>query len=176
MKVRRIVWTDVGRMEFEEVELGPPGPGQMQVSTLVTLLSPGTERAWFLGLPNTPAKFPARPGYNQVGQVTAVGPDVTAFAAGDRVVSTAGHGTGAAGPAVVIGATGGPERVRQALEIGGRGGRVVLLGSTRGSSDGVNWYKDIHCRGLQVLGAHANARPAQDRSAGHWSLQQDGDA
>src|SRR5438552_18701302 len=95
MKVRRIVWTDVGRMEFEEAELDAPGPGQVQVSTLVTLLSPGTERAWFLGLPNTPLRFPARPGYNQVGHVTAVGAGVTSVAVGDGVVSTAGHGTGA---------------------------------------------------------------------------------
>jgi threonine dehydrogenase-like Zn-dependent dehydrogenase len=74
---------------------------------------------------------------------------------------------------VVIEATGSPDPVKQALELAGRCGRIVLLGSTRGTSDDVNWYRDIHCRGLHIIGAHANVRPGRDRSAGYWTWRQD---
>ena len=42
-----------------------------------------------------PASYPARPGYNNVGRVTAVGPDVTSLAVGDLVASSANHGSAA---------------------------------------------------------------------------------
>src|SRR5207249_3058256 len=55
------------------------------------LLSPGTERAWLLNLPNTPGRFPSRPGYNHVGRVTAVGSGVTSLKVGDVVATSGGH-------------------------------------------------------------------------------------
>jgi 2-desacetyl-2-hydroxyethyl bacteriochlorophyllide A dehydrogenase len=275
----RVVWPEAGKVALEEYEIGPPGEREVQLATVCTLLSPGTERAWLLGLPNTPRRYPSRPGYNSVGRVTAVGSGVQSLAVGDIVGSGAGHAsavnvaeeravklpdglkpeiavfftmgcialqgvrkarielgegvavigqglvgqlalqfarlegglpaigmdlsesrralslrcgadlaldprdaafreqlavaTGGEGPAVVIEATGSPEPVKQALELAGRCGRIVLLGSTRGTSDDVNFYKDVHCRGLHIIGAHANVRPARDRSPGYWPWRQD---
>lgn len=45
-------------------------------------------------------------------------------------------------------------------------GRVVLLGSSRGLTERVNFYADVHRRGLTILGAHMINRPAVDRSPG----------
>jgi threonine dehydrogenase-like Zn-dependent dehydrogenase len=86
----------------------------------------------------------------------------------DRLAEATGGG-----PAAVIEATGSPEPVKQALEIAGNGGRIILLGSTRGTSDDVNWYQDIHRRGLQIIGAHASVRPRHDRRPGYWTWRQD---
>jgi len=277
---RRVIWPEAGKVALEEYELGEPGAREVQLATLCTLLSPGTERAWLLNLPNTPGRFPSRPGYNHVGRVTAIGEGVQSLAVGDLVATGGGHASAinvaeeralkmpaglspdlavfaqmgcialqgirkarvelgeavavlgqglvgqlalqfgrlnggfptigidlsegrrslalrcgadmaldpreagfreelaaatGGGPAVVIEATGSPEPVKQALEIAGHGGRIVLLGSTRGISDDVNWYQDIHRRGLQIIGAHAGVRPRQDRSPGYWTWRQDGE-
>ena len=83
---RRVVWPEPGKVALEDFEIGPPGERQVQLATLCTLLSPGTERAWLLNLPNTPGRFPSRPGYNHVGRVTAIGAGVESLAVGDIVV------------------------------------------------------------------------------------------
>jgi L-iditol 2-dehydrogenase len=278
MEATRVCWPEAGRAVLETFTLREPGPGEVAVETEVTLISPGTERATFLGLPNTPGRFPSYPGYSSVGRVTALGEGVTALAAGDRVVSWAGHashavtsaarcwklpeelpleeavycslagiglqavrkarvelgeavlvvglglvgnlalqlarlqgglpaigldlehtrcetaiacgadacfdprdpGTAAAidaategrGPAVVIEATGSPEPVNEALALAGNGARVVLLASTRGVTE-TNFYRDVHRKGLTILGAHNAARPPQDSSPGFWTLDDD---
>ncbi len=77
-----------------------------------------------------------------------------------------------AGPAVVIEATGSPEVVNEAFALAGHHARVVLLASTRGTTE-ANFYRDIHRKGLIVLGAHANVRPPTDSSPGYWTLGDD---
>jgi L-iditol 2-dehydrogenase len=51
-------------------------------------------------------------------------------------------------------------------------GRVVLLASTRGVTE-TNFYRDVHRKGLAVLGAHANTVPPHDSSPGLWTLRDD---
>jgi threonine dehydrogenase-like Zn-dependent dehydrogenase len=75
--------------------------------------------------------------------------------------------TGGTGPHVVIEATGAPEVVAQALQAARPFGRVVLLGSSRGEST-VNFYRDVHKRGLTVLGAHLSTVPEQESRPGFW--------
>jgi 2-desacetyl-2-hydroxyethyl bacteriochlorophyllide A dehydrogenase len=244
-----------------------------------TLISPGTERAFFLGLPNTPGQYPHYPGYSNIGQVVAVGDGVTGWTPGMGVANTAGHAayvvTSAAtslalpdglaaedavffnltaiamqavrkarielgepvavigagliglmalqlarlngglpvlsadtdegrlafarlvhadatvrvdenvvdkvaglcegeGAAVVIEATGHPEAILTAFALARPGGRVVLLGSTRGETEQVNFYRDVHKKGLTVIGAHNSARPKVDSYPGWWVAQDDG--
>ena len=55
---------------------------------------------------------------------------------------------------VVIEATGNPHVVQQALDLAGEGGRVVLLGSPRGTAE-IDLYRAVHHKGVSLIGAHA---------------------
>jgi L-iditol 2-dehydrogenase len=72
-------------------------------------------------------------------------------------------------PAVVIEATGNAEAVNLAFRLCRRNGRVVLLGSTRGTTPQVDFYTDVHRKGLTVIGAHVLTRPVLDDSDGRWN-------
>jgi L-iditol 2-dehydrogenase len=78
-----------------------------------------------------------------------------------------------AGPAVVIEATGLPQVIPQAFQLCGRNGRVILLGSTRGLTENVNFYTDVHKKGLVVHGVHASIRPRHESRPGHWTGWED---
>ncbi|MCS6861295.1 MAG: zinc-binding alcohol dehydrogenase [Abditibacteriales bacterium] len=278
MTGHRVVWTQRGVAEIETFAVPSPQEGQLLLRTRVTLISPGTERAFFLGLPNTSQKYPQHAGYSNVGEVMAVGAKAEGFQVGDRVACAASHsshvvvraanclpvpedapdeeavffnlaaiamqgvrkarvelgesvvvvGSGligllamqlaklngalpviavdkdegrlsfarqagadatvladdnvlsavrhlaeADGAAVVIEATGHPEAIPQAFALAGTFGRVILLGSTRGETERVNFYRDVHKKGLTIIGAHAAMRPRVESSAGWWTTQAD---
>ncbi|MAE67986.1 MAG: hypothetical protein CMJ18_27345 [Phycisphaeraceae bacterium] len=84
------------------------------------------------------------------------GADRTAAVAAD--VDRPRHPVRGEGFDIVIEATGHPEPIVDALQLARRLGRVVLLGSTRGPTSKVNFYRDVHHKGLTVVGAHAWAR------------------
>lgn len=88
-----VVAPEPGRVVLEESLLEPPGPGQVLIEAEASVVSPGTERAWFTNAPDTPGKFPYRPGYCHVGTIVEVGRDVSDFQCGDRVLSRARHGS-----------------------------------------------------------------------------------
>jgi predicted dehydrogenase len=70
---------------------------------LVTVISTGTERAYYLRLPNAQVKLPFRPGYTGAGVVVRVGADVTDFVVGDLVaVRGVGHASLATVPATAV--------------------------------------------------------------------------
>ena len=77
------------------------------------------------------------------------------------------------GPAVTIEATGLPEVIPQAFQICGRNGRVILLGSTRGETKSVNFYTDVHKKGISVIGVQAGTRPHHESLPGHWTGEED---
>src|SRR6266849_5003196 len=89
----RVCWPERGRAEVVPFRPAPPKAGELLVETEVTLISPGTERAFFLGLPNAAATFPYYPGYSSVGRVASLGEPPTRAAdgselrVGDRVAS-----------------------------------------------------------------------------------------
>ncbi len=72
---------------------------------------------------------------------------------------------GAAGPEVVIEATGIPSLIRTSCELAARRGQVVLLGSPRGEVS-FDFYADVHYRGLRLVGAHQALLPMRDDPAG----------
>ena len=72
-------------------------------------------------------------------------------------------------PRIVIEATGKPDVVNLAFRLCGRNGRVVLLGSTRGVTPNVDFYTDVHRKGLTVIGAQVLTRPTLDNSDGRWN-------
>jgi len=64
---------------------------QLMIETQVSLISPGTERAFFLGLPNTTQVYPQSSGYSNIGVVIAVGEGIQGWSVGDRVATRANH-------------------------------------------------------------------------------------
>ncbi|MDW8062158.1 MAG: zinc-binding alcohol dehydrogenase [Nitrososphaerota archaeon] len=273
-----VVFEDKGVVSLEEYEIGSLEPGRLLVKTFYTLISPGTETAFLLGLPNTPSVYPQYPGYSNVGVVEDLAEDVELFKVGDIVVSPSRHAsivnpkaentfkipegldpieavffylsaialqgvrksepeigesavvlglgligqlaaqflalsgatpiigvdlydyrvkvteslsidyglnplkidvasevyrvTDGRGASIVIESTGNPEAVNLAFKLAGRRGRVVLLGSTRGLST-VNFYSDVHRKGLIIIGAHNSIRPRTESSRWFWNLRDD---
>ncbi len=70
---------------------------------------------------------------------------------------------------VVIEATGAPAAFVPSLKLARRGGRVILLGSTRGAVEGFDPYSDIHLRGLHVIGAHVSTTPTSATADNRWT-------
>jgi UDP-N-acetyl-2-amino-2-deoxyglucuronate dehydrogenase len=70
-----VVFTGPGELGLRPVERILAGPAQVTVETLVTAVSPGTERAQWLRLPNAQPRFPYTPGYSGLGRVLAGGND-----------------------------------------------------------------------------------------------------
>ncbi len=72
------------------------------------------------------------------------------------------------GPDVVVEATGNPAVVPLSLDLVGRGGRVVLLGSTRGRVE-IDAYSHIHRKGVRVIGAHESVRGLDLVPGARWT-------
>jgi predicted dehydrogenase/NADPH:quinone reductase-like Zn-dependent oxidoreductase len=79
-----VCWPSLGRAVFEPVTV-TPGPGELVVEVAASIVSSGTERARFLGLPNARIEFPHRPGYAASGRVVAADPAVGGFRPGSEV-------------------------------------------------------------------------------------------
>jgi len=282
MKNFEVCFTEAGRTQVQPCEIPELGPQQLLIETQVSLISPGTERAFFLGLPNTSQQYPQKTGYSNIGQVMAVGADIEGWSIGDRVATRSNHrltnavdvdqclvlpealnedhaaffqlaaiamqgvrkaqielgesvavmGAGLIGllaaqlaklsgglpsisldrdagrlafaklvdidatllvegdtPAptlaklkglcsqdgadVVIEATGHPDAIPMAFALARPYGRVILLGSTRGETASVDFYHDVHKKGLTVIGAHETARPHVDSYGGWWTMEAD---
>lgn len=280
MRGKRVVWPERAKVDIEEFEIPSLNDDEVLVESECTLISPGTERAFLLGLPNTRGGFPSRPGYSNIGRVIAVGKAVTNCPIGERVASTGGHTshfvtepnrliqmgsadvpaeeavffnlgaialqgvrkarielgettlvlgqglvgllalqlarvsgavpaiaadltdsrlnvskcigadctlnpedadfteqlaavTNGDGPAVVIEATGHPDAISTALDVAGWGARVIILASTRGETPNVNFYRDVHKKGLMLYGAHNSIRPRHETSPHFWTLEDD---
>jgi threonine dehydrogenase-like Zn-dependent dehydrogenase len=69
----------------------------------------------------------------------------------------------------VFEATGSPAAFNPALRLAAPGGRVVLLGSTRGLVESFDPYRDVHVKGVTLVGAHANTAPTQATRRERWT-------
>ena len=275
---KRIVFKEAGVVTVEDFPLRKPKKGEVLIETVSTLISPGTETAFLMALPNTPNKFPMYPGYSNAGVILATGSRSKKITVGERVVSRKPHAshviadetdvmkipgglsfeeatffglgsislqavrkagieigesvivlgqglvgnlalqlarlsggmpliavdmydyrlkiskrcgadytfnpsrsnlirevmdvTNGEGADVVIEATGNPKAIPTALKLAGRRGRVILLGSTRGVSE-VNFYSEVHKKGVIIIGAHENVRPRYESTRGWWTRRDD---
>ena len=70
---------------------------------------------------------------------------------------------------VVIEATGNPKVFPVSLQVAATLGRIVALGSPRGDTPPLDLYTDLHCRGLQLLGAHAAMHPQTASPHNKWT-------
>ncbi len=278
---KRVVWTAPGEVALEDIAVRDPHEGEVVVGAEATLISPGTERAFLLGLDNAKGAFPRASGYSYVGYIEEVGPGVDTHTVGERVVCAASHMSHAVVPAdrcvhvpahvpsedatffnlaaialqgvrkakvelgeavvtfgggligllamrlarlsgaapaitvdlhesrrdfaceygadravdpredafvdhirdivhhmegkcrdaphVVIEATGFPEVILEACHVAGPMARLVLLGSSRGVTTEVDFYRDVHKKGLTLIGAHASTIPDVESAAGLWT-------
>ena len=72
------------------------------------------------------------------------------------------------GADVVVEATGSPAVISLCLEMATRGGRVVLLGSTRGLAE-VDVYSHVHRKGVRLIGAHESVVEPDLTPAVRWT-------
>jgi NADPH:quinone reductase-like Zn-dependent oxidoreductase len=92
-----IIFPERGVVRVEACPVPEPGPGEVLIRTRATLVSTGTEltvltadypqgSVWEAMFP-----FPVRPGYDNVGEVVALGANVDAAWLGRRVASLQPH-------------------------------------------------------------------------------------
>ena len=82
---RRLTVTAPNELLWEEVELAPPGPGEVRVRTLLSAVSVASELSVMRDGP-----FSTRLGYQTLGVVAALGVDA-GIEMGRRVITTLGH-------------------------------------------------------------------------------------
>lgn len=74
---------------------------------------------------------------------------------------------------VVLDATGVPQAINDCLELAGYRGRVILLASSRGETERVNFYRDVHRKGVIIIGAHNSVRPKGESTRTYWTALDD---
>lgn len=84
-------------------------------------------------------------------------------------VKDAGRG----GADAVIEVTGQSVALQQALNFVARFGRVSLLGCTRVSDTAIDYYQQVHRPGVEIIGAHALARPIHESRPHSWTWKDD---
>jgi len=72
-------------------EIAGPAANEVLIRTVVSAVSPGTERAFYNVEANAESAFPAFPGYSLVGEVTRVGKKVSGLRLGQLVIASAFH-------------------------------------------------------------------------------------
>ena len=87
----RVVWLRPEVADIETFRLLKPGRGELLIRVGASVISPGTERAFLLGLPNTARQFPSGAGYSAAGVVEYVGRGVDTWSVGDRFAGVAPH-------------------------------------------------------------------------------------
>ena len=69
--------------------------------------------------------------------------------------------------------TGSGAGLNQCLDCMARFGRIALLGCTRDKNFTVDYYRKVHGPGIQIIGAHTNARPKNESYPGYFTQRDD---
>jgi len=93
VKTHAVVFPQADRFEVRELALAAPGPRDIVVRTLVSAISPGTER-WILRGKHIGTRFPCVPGYHRIGVIEECGKEITHLQAGDIVYGSGGRWQG----------------------------------------------------------------------------------
>lgn len=96
------------------------------------------------------------------------GADITLNPREDDVEARIAEITKGKGLAVVVEASGNPQVIPVALRVAAELGRVVVVGSPRGTVE-VDLYEQLHRKGISLIGAHSRTHPAQATPHTPWS-------
>lgn len=105
---QRVTFVDENDCRIESFELAAPGPGEVRIRNIASLVSAGTELAVLRkrhrafasgGEAAAQFRYPFHPGYAAVGVIESIGRNVTGFSTGDMVWHPGPHATGAVMPA-----------------------------------------------------------------------------
>lgn len=104
MRAESLVLTRPRRLEWLTEELPDLAAGEALVQTIAGAISIGTELPLYRGdaRHSQPPRYPRMTGYESLGRVLAVGPDVPASRVSGRVLAFYGHRTHAVVPAVKL--------------------------------------------------------------------------
>lgn len=91
MKTEAVLFPEAEKFEFVTLTLDDPGENDIAVRTLVTAISPGTER-WVLKGKHIGTQFPCVPGYHRIGIIEKKGKNVKKFQEGDIVYGSSPAG------------------------------------------------------------------------------------
>ncbi len=72
---------------------------------------------------------------------------------------------------VVFEATGSPSAFNPAVRLAAFGGRMILLGSTRGLVEQFDPYSDVHLQGVTLIGAHMGTHPNHETPFNRWTWE-----
>ena len=96
MEIKQIVFTEKNKAELLKCEINEPGENEVLIKTAYTTISPGTEKANFIGDINIDASappkdnvahFPRYLGYSGSGVVVKAGKNVKNIKVGEKVVN-----------------------------------------------------------------------------------------
>lgn len=73
----------------------------------------------------------------------------------------------------VIEVTGQSIAMKQALAFMAKFGRIALLGCTRVSDTAIDFYQEVHRPGIEIIGAHTDARPKYESRPHSWTWKDD---
>lgn len=77
------------------------------------------------------------------------------------------------GANVVIETSGSESGLLKCLEYTSKYGRVLLNGCNRVMTKPVDFYKYVHLKGVQIIGAHGMTRPSNNSAPGNWTPMRD---
>ncbi len=81
--------------------------------------------------------------------------------------------TGGKGVNAIVEVTGSSAAMLNALDCAAWQARIALLGCTRVSDCSVDYYRQVHCPGIELIGAHNFVRPKVDSYPYHWTNEDD---
>lgn len=81
--------------------------------------------------------------------------------------------TGGKGVNACVEVTGSSYAMKQSLECAAWQGRISLLGCTRVSDCSIDYYTQVHCPGVKLIGAHNFVRPKVESYPHHWTHHDD---
>ena len=90
MNSKAIIITEPLQARLQDSPQQPPAANQIQIKTLYSLISPGTENAIYKGIEGW-APLPFNPGYAGIGKITAIGAGVTGYEVGETVLAYTPH-------------------------------------------------------------------------------------
>ena len=88
---RRVVFTEVGKVEVKSWEQNAPAPGNVVLKTVASMISAGTELSRLYNYHMVPRPYPQNTGYLSIAEVVAVGKGVENLKEGDIVDGSYSH-------------------------------------------------------------------------------------